>query len=121
MITFYGLKHCSTCKKAEKWFEEEGIEIGEYIDIRENPPGKDLILEALVEAGDKPRKVLNTSGQVYRESGLKDKIDHMTLEELAELLSQEGMLVKRPFITDGQKISVGGKPTDLSQVWKAEA
>ncbi|AMB99960.1 hypothetical protein AWM75_08245 [Aerococcus urinaehominis] len=115
MLSFYGLKNCSTCKKVLKHFEAVGLAV-ETIDIREHPPASDLIDLALDRYGN-PRKVINTSGQAYRQSGLKDQLAGMTNQEISQLLAADGMLVKRPFITDGQTASAGAKLDELDQVW----
>lgn len=118
MIKFYGLKNCSTCKKAEEWLKDNEIEIDEYLDIRDNPPAKADILRALSQAEEKPRKIINTSGKLYRELELKDKLDEMSDGEIIDLLSKNGMLIKRPFIVDDNHLSVGGKEDILEAAWK---
>lgn len=112
MIKFYGLKRCTTCQKAIKYLSEHGIAV-EEIDIREEPPAADLVAAALANTDGKPRQIMNTSGELYRELGLKDKLNDMSQAELVTLLSENGMLLKRPFITDGEKTTSGAKPEVL--------
>lgn len=63
-------------------------------------------------------EIFNTSGMKYRELGLKDKLAEMTEDEQLELLASDGMLIKRPIVTDGQKVTLGFKESDFEQTWK---
>lgn len=102
MNTLIGYKRCSTCKNIEKLLEEKNISY-EYREI-----DKDLLsVEDLKKIKDLADidifKLFNTSGVKYRELGLKDKKNDMTEEEIYDLLSSDGMLVKRPiFLTKGK-------------------
>lgn len=118
-MKFYCLKNCSTCRRVRQQLEDQGIAY-EEIDIREQPPTDKEILLGLSFAQGNPRKIMNTSGQLYREKGLKDQLDHLDDQEIIGLLSQEGMLVKRPFMVDQEKASAGGRPQDLKSVWGIE-
>lgn len=113
----YGLKHCTTTQKVIKFLSEQGITMPEVIDIREQPPLKEEIALALSQTEGKPRKILNTSGELYRASGLKDKVDDMSVEELVNLLSEEGMLIKRPLIVSDLKVSSGSNEKMLTEIW----
>lgn len=107
MYTFYCYSKCSTCKKAKKQLDDAGIKY-ESIDLKENPPKADLILSWINESGLDKKKFFNTSGIKYRELGLKDKIDEMTDQEAADLLSTDGMLIKRPILLkDGKIVQIG--------------
>ncbi|OFI50046.1 arsenate reductase family protein [Floricoccus tropicus] len=107
MYTFYCYSKCSTCKKAKKQLDDAGIKY-ESIDLKENPPKADLILSWINESGLDKKKFFNTSGIKYRELGLKDKIDKMTDQEAADLLSTDGMLIKRPILLkDGKIVQIG--------------
>ncbi len=93
-------KKCSTCQKAKKWLEEHGFEFTER-DIKEQNPTKEELKEWHVKSGMPLKKFFNTSGMLYREMQLKDKLPDMTEEEQYELLASDGMLVKRPvLVTD---------------------
>lgn len=113
----YGLKHCTTTQKVMKFLSEHGLTMPEVIDIREQPPLKEEIALALNQADGNPRKILNTSGELYRSTGLKDRVDEMSAEELVDLLSQEGMLIKRPFIVSGEQVSSGSNEKMLTEIW----
>jgi len=65
------------------------------------------------------KKFFNTSGQKYRDLGLKDKVKAATNEELLDLLATDGMLIKRPILTDGKKVTVGFKEEDYEKTWLA--
>ena len=106
---------CSTCKKAKNWLDQHGIA---YVDrhIKENNPSYEE-LKAWLETSNLPvKKFFNTSGMQYRALELKDKLPGMSVEEQLQLLSTDGMLVKRPIlITENHKILVGFKESE----WEA--
>ena len=89
---------CSTCKKAEKWLEARGAEF-EKRDI----------------SGLPMKRFFNTSGNLYKELKLKDRLPDMSEEEQIELLSTDGMLVKRPILVDGDVVLVGFKEKEWEE------
>ena len=113
MIKVYTYKKCSTCRKATKWLESEGLDFDEHA-IRETPPKKKE-LETMLNAyeGDL-RKLFNTSGMDYRALNLKEKLPTMSQREAFQLLSENGNLVKRPFLLSDSLNAVGFKETDWS-------
>lgn len=116
-LTFYSYPKCGTCRKAKKWLEDQGLSIDE-IHIVENPPSK-MELKSLYEKSGLPlKKFFNTSGKKYRELGLKDKVNSASDDELLEILSSDGMLIKRPITTDGSKVTVGFKEETFEETWK---
>ena len=90
-MLFVEYPKCTTCKKAKKWHKESGLPL---------------------------RRFFNTSGQLYREMGLKERLAGMTEEEQYELLASDGMLVKRPIIVSDRGILVGFKETEWSEKLK---
>ena len=106
---------CSTCKKAIKWLEENGIEYT-YRDIKENNPTEEEPRKWHAMSGKPLRKFFNTSGMIYRDMQLKDKLPNMSEDEMFKLLASDGMLVKRPFVVAGDTILLGFKETE----WKKE-
>ena len=98
---------CSTCQKARKWLTHQGIAFTAR-HIKENNPTYEE-LKAWYEASGLPqKKFFNTSGLVYKNLGLKDKLPTMTEEEQLRLLATDGMLVKRPLVVaDNGKILTG--------------
>lgn len=116
-LTFYWYPNCGTCKKAKKWLEDNNIDYSS-IHIVENPPSKEEI-ESLIEKSELPAKrFFNTSGKKYRELNIKEKIKDASTEEMAAILASDGMLIKRPIVTDGQKVTVGFKEETFSENWR---
>lgn len=103
---FVCYKKCGTCTKARKWLEENGIEYDER-DIKEFNPGKDELRQWIAASGYPAGKFFNTSGVLYKELKLKDRLPDMSDEEKIELLATDGMLVKRPVIAGGNTVLVG--------------
>lgn len=92
---------CSTCKKAQKWLDERDIG---YVwrDIKEERPNEEELRRWQQASGLPLKKFFNTSGQLYRQLGLREKLPHMAEEEQLKLLASDGMLVKRPlFVGEG--------------------
>ena len=107
MIEFYEYPKCSTCRKAKAELNQLGLTF-EDKDITKEAPSKDLLL-SWMKVGEFPVKsYFNTSGIKYRELGLKDKVPHLSMEEAAEILSTDGMLIKRPILlVDGKVRQIG--------------
>ncbi|MEK5441318.1 arsenate reductase family protein [Fredinandcohnia sp. FSL W7-1320] len=115
-LTFYWYPKCGTCRKAKKWLEEHQVTF-EDIHIVENPPSKEQLKEMYQKSGLEIKKFFNTSGQKYRELGLKDKIGTASEDELLELLASDGMLIKRPLTSDGKKVTVGFNEAQFESTW----
>ena len=98
---------CSTCQKAKAWLDGHGVAYTARHIKQNNPTYEEL--KAWYEASGLPlKKFFNTSGLVYKNLGLKDKLPTMAEEEQLQLLSTDGMLVKRPLVvTDDGKILTG--------------
>lgn len=108
---------CTTCKKAQKWLTDNEVAF-ESVHIVEETPSKEA-LQAFYELSGLPlKKFFNTSGNKYKELGLKDKLADMTEEEQLALLASDGMLIKRPIVTDGKKLTLGFKESDFIETWK---
>lgn len=99
---------CTTCKKAEKWLSEKGIE-AKVRDIKEDNPTEKELRQWHKKSGLPLKRFFNTSGLKYKELSLKDKLPSMSEEEQYKLLATDGMLVKRPILVDGDKVLVGFK------------
>ncbi|NGM17431.1 Spx/MgsR family RNA polymerase-binding regulatory protein [Eggerthellaceae bacterium zg-893] len=115
-VLFIEYPKCSTCKKAKKWLEDNDIAFEDRDIVAQNPTAEEL--RAWHEASGLPlRRFFNTSGMLYREQGVKQKLDDgMTDEEAYALLASNGMLVKRPLlIVDGVPATPGFKEAD----WRA--
>ena len=97
---------CSTCMKAKKWLEEKGLEY-ELRDIRTDNPTAEELKEWHQKSGLPLKRFFNTSGNLYKEVKLKDRLPDMGEEEQFALLASDGMLVKRPILVAGEKVLVG--------------
>lgn len=113
-MLFLEYPKCTTCKKAKKWLEEHNIE---YTDrhIVENHPTYDELKEWYERSGLPLKKFFNTSGMLYREMQLKDKLPTMSEEEQLQLLATNGMLVKRPMVVKENLVMVGFKEAEWSE------
>jgi arsenate reductase len=106
---------CTTCIKAKKFLQNNNIEFEER-HIVDNNPTKEELTSWIKESNLEIKKFFNTSGKLYKELGLKDKLKSMTDEEKIELLSTNGMLVKRPILIKNSKVLVGFKEDEYSNL-----
>ena len=113
-MLFIQYPKCSTCQKAKKWLDGHQIA---YTDrhIVEDNPSYDELKEWYEKSGLSLKKFFNTSGLLYKEMQLKDKLPAMSEEEQLQLLSTDGMLVKRPLIVNGDMVLVGFKETEWAE------
>ncbi len=102
---------CSTCKKAKKWLDEHNLEYTER-HIAENNPSYDELKEWYRESGLTLKKFFNTSGMLYKEMHLKEKLPFMSEDDQLKLLATNGMLVKRPIVIGKDKVVVGFKEAE---------
>lgn len=110
-VLFVEYPKCSTCQKAKKWLDAQGITYEDRHIKEQNPTAEEL--KAWHEkSGLDIKKFFNTSGMLYKEMQLKDKLPGMTLEEKYALLASDGMLVKRPIVVTGEKVLTGFKEAD---------
>lgn len=116
MKKFYCYSKCSTCKKAKKWLDEHQVTY-EAIDLVETPPTKAELLEFFAKSSRPLRYFFNTSGQDYRRLGLKDQVATLTKEEAAQMMSENGKLIKRPLLVDDHQVTCGFKPEVYEQTW----
>ena len=115
-ITMYGLPNCDTCRKAMKSLQARGYE-PRLVSVREAPPSAEE-LAAMIEASGLPiGRWFNVNGDVYKSTGLKDKLPHMTREEQIRLMASDGMLIKRPVVYDGSRATVGYKEDAYAAAW----
>jgi arsenate reductase (glutaredoxin) len=115
-LTFYWYPKCGTCRKAKKWLDDHHLSYKE-VHIVENPPSREELQGFYKSSGLELKKFFNTSGQKYRELGIKDKIKSASDDELLDLLATDGMLIKRPLLTDGVKVTVGFKEEEYEKMW----
>ena len=110
-MLFVCYPNCSTCKKARAWLESQGIPFAER-NIKTENPTKEELARWQKASGLPLKRFFNTSGQQYRALGLKEKLPAMTEEEQLELLSSDGMLVKRPLLVGETAVLVGFRPQE---------
>lgn len=105
---------CSTCKKAKKWLDEHHLNHTER-HIVEEKPSYDELKEWVSKSGLPLKKFFNTSGLLYKEMKLKDKLPTMSEDKQLQLLATNGMLVKRPLVIGDEAILVGFKENEWSE------
>ena len=105
---------CSTCKKAKAWLDDHGLSY-EGRDIKLENPSLEELTRWVAMSGLPIKKFFNTSGLKYKELGLKDRLPAMSEQEQLQLLSEDGMLVKRPLVVLEDRVLVGFKPAQWEQ------
>ena len=108
-------RKCSTCRKALKWLDERGIAYDERPIVEQNPTYEELKL--WYKKSSLPlKRFFNTSGTLYKEQGLKDRLPDMTEEEQLRLLATNGMLVKRPLVIGDDFVLTGFKEKEWERL-----
>ena len=116
-MLFIYYPRCSTCQKAKKWLDENGFEYDEQHIVEDNPDYDQL--KALYEKSGLPlKRFFNTSGKIYREMQLKDKLPELSEEEQLNILASEGMLVKRPIIETENIVLTGFRQKEWEEKLK---
>lgn len=106
---------CSTCKKAQKWLDDHGVSYETRHIVEENPTYEEL--KYWQETSGLPlKKFFNTSGMLYKEQHLKDKLPTMSEDEQLHLLATNGMLVKRPLLIDGARVLTGFREKEWQEI-----
>ena len=114
-MTFICYEKCGTCRKAKAWLEEKGVGY-DLRPIKEQNPTAEELRGWIAVSGLPVRKFFNTSGLLYKELQLKDKLPGMTEDEMIDLLASNGMLVKRPILVGDGFVLVGFKEAE----WEAQ-
>ena len=114
-MLFIHYPKCTTCKKAKKYLDDNNIKYEER-DIKVNNPTYEELKEWYKISNLPLKKFFNTSGNLYKELKLKDKLDNMSEEEQLKLLSSDGMLVKRPLIINKNLIIPGFKEEEYKKI-----
>ncbi len=112
-MLFLEYPKCSTCKRAKKWLDENNIEYTDR-DIKLDNPRFEELKDWYGKSGLPLKKFFNTSGLIYRDLGLKDKLENMSEKEQLNLLAGDGMLVKRPLVISENTVLIGFKEKE----WK---
>ena len=116
-MTFICYPKCTTCQKAKKWLDENQIAYN-FRDIKLENPTYDELSAWYQRSGLPLKKFFNTSGLLYKEQGLKDKLPGMTEDEMYALLATDGMLVKRPMLIADDFVLVGFKEPEWAKTVK---
>ena len=111
MLKFICYPKCTTCQKAKKWLDDNKIEY-ELRDIKQENPTLEELTEWYNKSGLQLKKLFNTSGLLYKSMDLKNKLPNMTEDEMLQLLSTDGMLVKRPILVADNFVLVGFKESE---------
>ena len=114
-MLFIEYPKCSTCKKAKKWLDDHNVAYTDRHIVEENPTFEEL-KEWYEKSGLPLKKFFNTSGMLYKEMKLKDKLPTMSEEEQLKLLASNGMLVKRPVIVTDTTVRTGFKEAEWEEV-----
>lgn len=107
-------RKCSTCLKALKWLDEKGVVYEERPIVEENPSYEEL-KEWYQKSGMPLKKFFNTSGLLYKEMKLKDKLPEMSEDEQLQLLATDGKLVKRPLVVGDNYVLTGFKEAEWNE------
>lgn len=115
MTKVYCYSRCTTCKKALKWLDDNGIKY-ELIDIKADHPDEKTLRNLYKKSGLPLKRFFNTSGQIYREMELSKKLPDMSEDEMFKLLASDGMIVKRPLLVKEDMVLTGFKEEDWAKV-----
>ena len=113
-MLFVNYPKCSTCRKAKNWLDEHNIDYESRHIVEDNPTASE-IEEWYHKSGLPLKRFFNTSGMVYRENKLKDKIPDMSEQEQFDTLATNGMLVKRPILVGDDFVLVGFKVAEWEE------
>ena len=116
-MTFICYPKCTTCQKAQKWLDENGISYT-FRDIKMENPTYNELTAWHERSGPPLKRFFNTSGLLYKSMGLKDKLPQMGEDEMLRLLATDGMLVKRPLLVSDEFVLVGFKETEWTEQLK---
>ena len=114
-ILFLEYPKCSTCKKEKAWLEENNVTFDDRHIVEQNPTAEELRTWWQM-SGLPLKKFFNTSGLLYKEQKLKDKLPTMTEDEMLDLLATNGMLVKRPLVIGADFVLIGFKEAEWEKL-----
>ena len=114
-IVFIEYPKCTTCQKAKKWLQERNIDF-EDRHIKDQQPTLDELKRWHKISGLPLKRFFNTSGLLYKELKLKDRLPNMSDEEMYQLLATDGMIVKRPILITPKGITTGFKESEWEKL-----
>ena len=118
-MLFVYYPRCSTCQKAKKWLDENNLKYTERHIVEDNPTYEDL-KDWYSRSGLPLKTFFNTSGLLYKDMKLKDKLPAMSEDEQLKLLATNGMLVKRPVLVNGDTVLLGFKEAEWAEKLKQQ-
>ena len=118
-MTFICYPKCTTCQKAQKWLDENGISYT-FRDIKMENPTYEELSTWHRRSGLPLKRFFNTSGLLYKSMGLKDKLPQMSEDEMLKRLAADGMLVKRPLLVGDDFVLVGFKEAEWESRLKTQ-
>ena len=118
-MTFICYPKCTTCQKAQKWLDENGISYT-FRDIKMEHPTYNELTAWHKRSGLPLKRFFNTSGLLYKSMGLKDKLPQMSEDEMLKRLATDGMLVKRPLLVGDDFVLVGFKEAEWESRLKTQ-
>ena len=118
-MTFICYPKCTTCQKAQKWLDENGISYT-FRDIKMENPTHEELSAWHRRSGLPLKRFFNTSGLLYKSMGLKDKLPQMSEDEMLKRLAADGMLVKRPLLVGDDFVLVGFKEAEWESCLKTQ-
>ena len=114
-VIFYSYSKCSTCRKASKWLDQNNINY-EFIDIVKEPPSKEFLELALKQFAFDIKKIFNTRGKNFK--SINFDILELPKKKIIELLSNDGKLIKRPFLINNErKVILGFKESEYKTIF----
>ena len=113
-MIFLGYPRCSTSNKAQKWADDHHIDYV-FRHIKDDQPSEQELRAWHALSGLPLKRIFNTSGMLYKELQLKDKLPQMTEDEQFALLATDGLLVKRPMLIAEDFVLVGFKEAELAE------
>lgn len=116
MITLYEYPKCTTCRKGRKFLEENAVDFQAH-DMVKQPPSKETLEEIISKSDKDVDDFFNKRGKKFKELELKDRLETMTSDEKIELLTSDGMLIKRPLAYDGSQVILGFKEKDYEKAF----
>lgn len=114
-MLFVEYPKCSTCQKAKKWLDDNGVKYDDR-HIKDNNPTFDELKEWYEKSGLPLKKFFNTSGMLYKSMQLKDKLPEMSEDEQLQLLATDGMLVKRPLLIGNDFVLCGFREKEWQEI-----
>ena len=118
-MTFICYPKCTTCQKAQKWLDENGISYT-FRDIKMEHPTYEELSAWHRRSGLPLKRFFNSSGLLYKSMGLKDKLPQMSEDEMLKRLAADGMLVKRPLLVGNDFVLVGFKEAEWESCLKTQ-